>query len=152
MPATRAYPTGIFVPSSSRAPEARAESDSAAISGPSDVGDERSPAATASPRTATLTPLATRVRAGQREGGFRAVTGRPESAQQRLDRGQQLGALPDHRPTLAHHWPRNRAPAGPRAEQQVVVPGWPDLAGHVLREPLAGRRARIPEAGNPPVR
>lgn len=53
----------------------RAETDSAAISGPRAAGDERTPPATASASTAALTPAASQVRAGPRNGDSAAVTG-----------------------------------------------------------------------------
>jgi len=74
MPATNAYPRGALVPTDKKMPEMRAETDSTTISGPSAVGEERTPPATASVSTAALMPKASQVRAGQRNAESAAVT------------------------------------------------------------------------------
>src|SRR5215831_11405916 len=151
MPATKAYPNGALAPSDKKTPETRADRDTTKISGPSAAGEDRIPPATASTSTAALIPAASQTRAVGRRDVSVVVTGRPLT-QQRMDGGQQLATIGDHRPALAHDWPGHRPPPGPGGEQQVVIPGRAGLPGHMLGEPLTGNRLLVPQAGDPAVR
>src|SRR6266705_2992267 len=152
MPATNAYPRGALAPNDRKMPEMRADTDSTKISGPDPAAEACTPAARASASTAALTPAASHARADQRREGAPAVIGQTRLTQERADSGQQLPALADHRPALAHDRAGNGGPPRPRREEQVVVPGGPQLMGYVPGEPLAGNRVLVPQAGDPAVR
>src|SRR5215467_10465058 len=111
MPATKAYPNGALVPSDKKTPETRADRDVTNTSGPSAAGEDRIPPATASTSTAALIPAASQTRAVGRSDVSVVVMGSPvwsrgrPLTQQRVDGGQQLATIGDHRPALAHDRP-----------------------------------------------